>query len=130
MKVNFFNPSLDWQPDSVVVKSSSFETADSGVLNEKTIDLPFIADSTLATKIGTYYLNISRHQKILSFKASHEALKLQVGDPVKVNHDVYGFNDTAGNNKYRVNAITLNADSTVDVVLEEYAPDSVYLENN
>jgi hypothetical protein len=130
MKVNFFNPSLDWQPDSVVVKSSSFETADSGVLNEKTIDLPFIADKTLATKIGTYYLNISRHQKILSFKASHEALKLQVGDPVKVNHDVYGFNDTAGNNKYRVNAITLNADSTVDVVLEEYAPDTVYLENN
>jgi hypothetical protein len=118
------------QPDSVVVKSSSFETADSGVLNEKTIDLPFIADSTLATKIGTYYLKISRHQKILSFKASHEALKLQVGDPVKVNHDVYGFNDTAGNNKYRVNAITLNADSTVDVVLEEYAPDTVYLENN
>ena len=53
-----------------------------------------------------------------------------IGDPVKVNHDVYGFNDTAGNNKYRVNAITLNADSTVDVVLEEYAPDSVYLENN
>ncbi len=140
LKVNFFNPDLDWQPDSVVIKdlteviadgtTVTMEAADSGVINEKTIDLPFIANSTLATKIGTYYLKISRHQKILSFKASHEALKLQVGDPVKVNHDVYGFNDTAGNNKYRVNAITLNADSTVDVVLEEYAPDTVYLENN
>jgi hypothetical protein len=140
MKVNFFNPSLDWQPDSVVIKdlteviadgtTVTMEAADSGVINEKTIDLPFIADSTLATKLGTYYLKISRKQRILSFKASHEALKLQVGDPVKVNHDVYGFSDTAGNNKYRVNSITLNPNSTVDVILEEYAPDSVYLENN
>jgi hypothetical protein len=31
--------------------------------------------------------------------------------------------------KMRVNALVLNTDSTVDVTLQEYAPDSVYIEN-
>jgi len=126
LKVNFFNPALDWQPDSVVVENATYLTEDSDVLNEKTIDLHLIGDATLAEKIGTYYLNSSRYQTIVSFKASHEALKLSVGDPVYITHDVPNWT----NEKFRVNSITLMPDSTVDVVLEQYAPDSVYLENN
>ena len=80
----------------------------------------------LATRIGTYYLDLSRHQTIMSFKASHEALKLNVGDPVTVTHDTYDF--TA--EKFRVNSITLFPDATVDVILEQYAPDATYLEKD
>ena len=125
-KVNYFNPAIDWQPDSLVIENATFLAEDSGVLNERTIELPFASDTTLATKIGTYLLKLSRYQKQVNFKASHEALKLQVGDPVYVTHDVPGWT----NEKFRVNSVTLLADSTVDVVLEEYAPDAIYLENN
>ena len=123
---NYFNPTLDWQPDSVVVENATYLAADSGVINEKQVDLPLIGDETLATKLTTYYLNASRYQKIVAFKATHEALKLSVGDPVYVTHAVPDWT----NEKFRVNSITLQPDSTVDVVLEEYAPDSIYLENN
>jgi len=134
LKVNFFNPDLDWQPDSVLIENSTYLTEDSNVLNEKTIDLPLVADATgasgstktLVEKMGTYYLNTSRYQKIVTFKASHDAMKLAVGDPVYVTHDVPGWT----NEKFRVNSITLNGDATVEVILEEYAPDSIYLENN
>ena len=123
--VNYFNPDLDWQPDSLVVESSTFLTEDNNQENLKEIDLPLIGNKTLATKIGTYYLNQSRHQKIVSFTATHEAIKLQVGDPILITHDVPGWT----NEKYRVNSIILNADTTVQVVAEAYAPDSIYLEN-
>jgi len=99
---------------------------DSGVINEKTIELPYASDTTLATKMGTYFLNLSRYQTQVNFKASHEALKLQVGDPVYITHEVPNWT----NEKFRVNSVTLMADSTVDITLEQYAPDSIYLENN
>ena len=124
--VNYFNPDLDWQPDSLIVENATYLTEDSNQVNEKQIDLPLIGDKTLATKIGTYYLNASRYQTVVSFKATHEAIKLQVGDPVYITHSVPGWT----NEKYRVNSVILNADTTVDVVLEEYAPDSIYIENN
>lgn len=126
LKINFFNPDLDWQPDSLLVENGTYLTADSGIVNERQVDLPLIGDRTLAQKLGTYYLNLSRYQTIVSFNASHEALKLQVGDPVYITHDVPAWT----NEKFRVNSVTLLANSTVDVVLEMYAPDSVYLENN
>ena len=126
LKVNFFNTDLDWQPDSLLVENATYLSDDSGIVNERQVDLPLIGNATLADKLGTYYLNISRYQTMVSFNASHEALKLQVGDPVYITHEVPNWT----NEKFRVNSITLLPDSTVDVVLEQYAPDSVYLENN
>lgn len=125
IKVNYFNPDLEWQPDSKLVENATYLTEDGDVVNETTIELPMIGDATLAEKIATYYLDASRYQTIMQFKASHEALKLNVGDPVTVTHDVYDFDAK----KFRVNSITLNPDSTVDVVIEEYGVDSIYLEN-
>ena len=130
MKVNFFNPDLDFQPDNIIIENPTYLQEDGGVVNEKSVDLPMISSTTdandLATRIGTYYLDLSRHQTIMSFKASHEALKLNVGDPVTVTHDTYDF--TA--EKFRVNSITLFPDATVDVILEQYAPDATYLEKD
>ena len=130
MKVNFFNPDLDFQPDNIIIENPTYLQEDGGVVNEKSVDLPMISSTTdandLATRIGTYYLDLSRHQTIMQFKASHEALKLNVGDPVTVTHDTYNF--TA--EKFRVNSITLFPDATVDVILEQYAPDATYLEKD
>jgi len=126
MKVNFFNPAEEWQTDTVLIQNATYLAADSGVVNEKTIELPLLSDKTLATKVGTYFLNVSRYQTMISFKSTWEALQLQVGDPVTITHEVPGFTLE----KFRVNSITLNPDSTVEVILEAYAPDSVYLENN
>jgi hypothetical protein len=131
--VNFFNPRSDssiigeqWQPDSIQVTNNTYLSADSGVVNEKSFDLPLVADAGLAQRITNFLINNSRYQTIVNFTAVHSALQLQVGDPVLVTHPVPGWT----NEKFRVNSVTLQADSTVDIVLEQYAPDSIYLENN
>ena len=124
--VNYFNPDLDWNPDSLNIENATYKAQDNGTINQKSIDLPFSSNKTLATKLANYYLDYSRYQTIVNFTAVHTALQLEVGDPVYVTHDTPGWT----NKKFRVLGLTLNPDATVDVTLAEYAPDSVYLENN
>ena len=128
VKVNYFDPTLDWQPNSLKLEKTAYLTADNNIVNEGTIDLTFIASEAMATKLGNFYLDSSRYMTIVTFKASHEALKLDVNDTVYVDHEVPGWTG-ANKKKMRVSAIVLNSDSTVDVTLQEYAPDSVYIEN-
>jgi hypothetical protein len=126
MKIAFFNPDLEWQPDSIIIEDAGYLAADSGVINEKSIEFPMLSDRTLAERLGTYFLKASRYQTIVSFKSTWVALKLQVGDPVTITHDVPGWTQK----RFTVNSITLLPDATVDVVLEEYpADESIFLEN-
>lgn len=126
MKVAFFNPELDWQPDSVLIENATYLAEDSDVINEKSVEFPLVSDRVLATRLGTYFLDASRYQTIVSFRATWQALKLQVGDPVTITHDVPGWTGK----RFTVNSITLQPDATVDVVLEEYpADESIFLEN-
>ena len=99
--------------------------ADSGVLNEGSMDLPMVYNKTDATRMGKFYLDQSRTMTVVNFKASHEALQLDVNDTVYVTHTTPGWT----NKKFRVQALVLNSDSTIEVTLMEYAPDSVYIEN-
>jgi len=128
VKVNYFDPALDWQPNSLKLQKSSYLSADNNIVNEGTIDITFIANEAMATKLGNFYLDSSRYMTMVTFKSTHQALKLDVNDTVYVDHAVPGW---TGNDKkkMRVSALVLNSDSTVDVTLQEYAPDSVYIEN-
>lgn len=129
-KVSFFNPSLEWQPDSIIIDDDSNSPAttyladDSNQVNEQELELQMISDSTLAERIGLFYLNASRFQTFMRFTASHEAVKLSVGDPVYVTHDTPGYT----NKKFRVQGMTLKQDTTVDIKLEEYPTTDIWLE--
>jgi predicted phage tail protein len=128
MTVNYYDSSNGWQPNSIKVENSTYLAADSGVLNEGGIDLPMVRIKADAQRLGKFYLDQSRHTTVVNFKASHEALQLDVNDIVYIDHETPGWTDS-NKKKFRVSALVLNSDSTVDVTLMEYAPDTVYIEN-
>lgn len=130
--VNFFNKDTDYQPDSVVIEPSEYLTADSNVVNAKTMDLPYTDNATDAERLARFYLDTSRYQTVVNFKATWEALKLDVGDPCTITHSVPGWDGK----EFVVNSMVLLDDSTVDVTLVQYLPETigsrtdVYLEDN
>jgi len=128
LTVQYYDASNGWQPNSIKVENATYLAADSGVLNEGSMDLPMVYNKTDATRMGKFYLDQSRTMTVVNFKASHEALQLDVNDIVYVDHAVPGWTDS-NKKKFRVQALVLNSDSTVEVTLMEYAPDSVYIEN-
>ena len=128
MTVNYYDSSNGWQPNSVKVANASYLAADSDVLNEGGIDLPMVRTRADADRLGKFYLDQSRYTTVVNFKASHEALILNVNDVSYIDHAVPGWNDS-NKKKFRVSALVLNSDSTVEVTLMEYAPNSVYIEN-
>lgn len=133
LRVQFFNPDLDWAADSIDLSDTpeaiAYLAEDGGIPNEKSIDLPFTSNKVLAKKVGLYYLKTSRYQTVVEFNATWQAMQLEVGDVVYVNHETPGWSGV-NKKKFRVSSLALLPDSTVDVVLLEYAPDSIYLENN
>ena len=139
MTVNYYDSDNGWQPNSIKVDNASYLTADSDVLNEGGIDLPMVRTKTDAERLGKFYLDQSRYTTVVNFTASHEALQLDVNDICLVEHETPGweFGDYlvgAGYaigtvKRFRVSALVLNSDSTVDVTLLEYAPDTIYIEN-
>tara|TARA_X000001382_G_scaffold40200_2_gene26951 strand:+ start:6726 stop:8225 length:1500 start_codon:yes stop_codon:yes gene_type:complete len=133
MKVNYFNPENNWQPNSKIMKglgSDDYLTADGNFVNEGTVDLDMIGNETMAQKVAQYYLDQSRFTTTVQFKAAHTALELKVDDLVKVNHEVPGW--TGANIKYMiVQSVVFNQDSTVDVTLQEYpnSKETIFIEN-
>lgn len=116
MKVNFFDPTDNWQPNISIIENATYLSEDNGSVSEKEIDLQFASDETLATKIGTFLMDLSRGQTTVNFTASHEALKLEVGDVVYITHNTPGWNQK----QFRVIGIVLNQDSTVEISAIEY----------
>jgi len=133
MKVNYFNPENNWQPNSKIMKGiggDDYLADDGNFVNEGTVELEMVGDETMAQKLAQYYLDQSRFTTIVQFKAAHTALELKVDDLVKVNHEVPGW--TGGNIKYMtVQSLVFNQDTTVDVTLQEYpnSKEAIFIEN-
>jgi len=122
ISANFFNPDRQWQPDKAVVESSSMRTDDNGLLLEKSIELPFTADIDRAKMISTINLNQSRQQLYVSFTATIEALRNEIGDVVYVKHPTTGWDTLNANagKKFRVIKMRLKNNDEVEVSLQEY----------
>jgi hypothetical protein len=117
LKVNYFNPDLGWNPDMVIIENTTYLAEDSGTVSETEIDLQFTSDTDLATRIGTFLMDLSRHQISVQFTAAHMALELSVGDVVYITHGTPGWTQKP----FRIIGLVLNQDSTVEVSAVEYA---------
>lgn len=85
------------------------------------IDLPFTNDLYMAQQLVMTYLRESRQDVICTLRTTEEALKLQVGEVVKVTHSTPAWTEKL----FRVAGMGIHADSTIGLVLREYA-DAVY----
>lgn len=143
MKVNFFDPTSGFQPNIIHLPNpddtpaenpmpgatenefDQYYNEDSQIVNETQLDLLLSSDERQARAIGNFMLRQSRWQDVMSFKASFEALKLEVGDPVYVDYPNAGWTG-ANKKRFRVVSITLQQDATTDVVLLEYPDYDIY----
>ena len=126
MRANYFDAGKDYQPDIAYVDSNELRVQDGGLL-EKMIDLPFTTDIDRAKAIITINLNQSRYSITCEFTSTIEALRVEVGDVVYINHKTPGW-DTHNSNlgkKFRIMRVTLQNNDEVRIIANEYA-DEVY----
>lgn len=126
MRANFFNANKEYQADIAIVDDKELRISD-GLLLERMIDLPFTTDLIRAKAITTIHLKQSRHSITCEFTATIEALRVEVGDVVYINHKTPGW-DTHNSNlgkKFRIMRVTLQNNDEVRILANEYA-DEVY----
>ena len=120
-KFNQSNTSI--QPP--ITTTNTYLAEDNDTLNESSFQIDFCDNETLADKLTKFQLDLSRYATVMQFKTTWGASNLEVGDPVYVTYDRYGFT----NKKFRLVGQTMNADGTIDVSLLEYPTDeSIFLE--
>lgn len=127
MRANFFNSLKNYQADIAVVDKPSFRVLDGGNVLDKMIDLPFNTDIIRATAITAINLNQSRYTVTCEFTSTIEALRVEVGDVVYINHKTPGWHTHNSNlgKKFRITQIILQSSDEVKIVANEYA-DEVY----
>ena len=119
--VNWVNPEKSFQVDTVVYPETDAEhqtlkTADGGFLQEGNITLDTIANPYQALEFGKIILNRSRNNLKLGLDVNYEGLDLAIGDIVNVTSTLLGMT----NKPFRVSGMTLNADFTASLSLQEH----------
>jgi len=123
----FPNPDTNWQLDTVEFpeESSSLYTdwlaEDQGFKLEKRVSLNTITNYYQAKDIAELFARKSREALRCSFRASSEAIQVQVGDVIEVTHPTPGW----ANKPFRVMNLTLNLDGTVNLTCLEHQ-DNIY----
>ena len=125
--INYINPDKNYQADTVVYPETDAEhqtlkTADGGFLQEANVTLDTISSPYQALEFGKIILNRSRNNLKLSLRANYQALDLAIGDIVNVTSTVLGMTDKP----FRVSGMSLNADFTASLSLQEHQ-DSWYV---
>ena len=119
--INYVNPDKNYQIDTVVYPETDAEhqtlkTADGGFLQEGNIVLDTINNPYQALEFGKIVLNRSRNNLKLGLTANYEALDLAIGDIVNLSSTLLGMT----NKPFRVSSMTLNADFTATLSLQEH----------
>jgi len=125
--INYINPDKNYQADTVVYPETDAEhqtlkTADGGFLQEANVTLDTISSPYQALEFGKIILNRSRNNLKLSLRANYQALDLAIGDIVNVTSSILGMT----NKPFRVSGMSLNADFTASLSLQEHQ-DSWYV---
>jgi hypothetical protein len=119
IKANFFNPALDWQQDVYDTSNTEYFRYDGKTELVRDIDLMMLADRQRVGYLAQIILNQSRYALSMSFQSTPEALRVEVGQIVEVQHQFLFAGDTTPK-LFRVMGLKLNANTTVDVTLQQY----------
>ena len=124
----FSNPDKDYQSDTVsfppyddsnLPSADQYATLlaeDNGTILEKTFDMTNVTSAYQAEEICENILKRSRNCLKGEVTVTAEALNLSIGDIVTATYDTVGWSVKP----FRVMQLTINADSTVNLTLEEH----------
>tara|TARA_R110000824_G_scaffold251905_1_gene440527 strand:- start:3413 stop:6673 length:3261 start_codon:yes stop_codon:yes gene_type:complete len=122
VSVNYFNPEAEWQADFAFEKSSAYLAEDNDLFLEKTLELPFTANTLTAKHIALQTLKASRQNIIFNFKTTQEGLLAEVGDVVYIKLEAPGW-DTLNSNagkEFRILQMSIEATDEVMITAVEY----------
>ena len=117
---HYVDEANEWLPNEAAWpeanQANDFLAADNDFENVLEIALPFTVGSYRAQQIGMVLLREAREDAGIALRTTEEGLKLRVGEVVKVTMPRAGFAQA----EFRVRAIGLLADNTIQLVLAEY----------
>ncbi len=116
VRATFINPDRSWQPDLAIQESSTYRSADNGILLEAALDLPYTTDIYRAQQLAQMALKTSRKQTMVEFTATIAALRVEVGDLVTVTHSTPGWDDKI----FRVMRMELRPNDEIAITAVEY----------
>lgn len=117
--VNWLSPSNNWQSDLEIIFNEDYYAADNNVLLSMTLELPYVTNRQQAYYLGQIAIKQSRLNRKVSFKATQEALQVEIAEVVYLTWPNWGWTER----KFRVNALALEPDGNITVTLEEYDED-------
>jgi hypothetical protein len=124
----FTNPEKDYQSDTVSYppfddahlaeadRHATMLSEDNGTLLERTFDMTQVTSPYQAEEICENILKRSRNNLKAEVTATAEALNLSIGDIVTATYSTAGFDAKP----FRVMSLSINADSTVNLGIEEH----------
>ena len=124
----FTNPSKDYQSDTVSYppfddsglavedRHATMLSADNDTLLERSFDMIHVTSPYQAEEICENILKRSRNCLKAEVTITSEGLNLAIGDIVTATYDTAGFSEKP----FRVMSLSINADSTVNLGLEEH----------
>jgi hypothetical protein len=91
--VDFVNPDVDYQQDSVIVYADGYSADGANgtqiAYSYQKLQLPGVTNATQAQKLGRYYLAVGAlRPRTLTFNVDFEHLLCNVGDRIEITHDV------------------------------------------
>lgn len=116
VQARFFNANERYQPDLALWDSPALRTADNGLLLEREIALPFTSDRYRAEQLVQMELRQSRQAIAVVFRATIEALRVEVGDVVTITHSTPDWSAK----EFRVLRLSLLGNDEVEVTAREY----------
>lgn len=120
VKGTFRGPETDWQfTDYPSVSSSTFVSADNGVVNTLDFPLAFTTSSKTAQRVANIALRRNREQLTFSASFGLKAFQVQVGDFVYINNTRFGWTNKVFEVTNWTFGLTESLDLQVQMTLRE-----------
>jgi hypothetical protein len=117
VRANWINPDNEWQPAITVRDSTTFRSADNGLMLEAQIEYPYVTDPYQVQRLADMHLKQSRFGITCSFRATIAGMLCEVGDVVNITHPTPGWIIAK---PFRVMRIGLLSSDEVEVTCTEY----------
>jgi hypothetical protein len=98
---------------------TNYLSEDNGTVLESKVDYQMTTDPTFVNRVNQFRIDNSRYQITASFVANHQALKVEVGDIVKIVQEDLGW-DSSANKLFRVIEITFEKGNQFEFICTEY----------
>ena len=116
VKAIHFDQNQMYNQNIVYYKNTTYVGQDNDQILEREIEMPMVTDPRNVSYMNRLILNQSRYGMTINFTAPYTALQVEVADIIRITNANLGF----VNKLFRVLAVGINVDSTIQITAMEY----------